>query len=580
MNRRTGRQWITVVALVCAASLAQILVLRTWPNRLAPAILTALLFATLGAAATALACRRRTARLHDLARAMRETNDGHFTATHALPVETNDATGDLARAFVDMTARFRKTCAELRRNAAQARTSTEFLETILEHLPHMIFVKDAASLRLLRINRAGERLFGRNRREVIGKTDTQLFPSELAASFNDADRQALESGQIIDIVEEPILTPDGTLRTLRTIKIPVNGDPPAPRYLLGISEDITDRRQTEEERRMFFEHANDPLCIIDPHGRLLQRNPAFDRLLGHAPAPLQPLADDVHPDDRDAFAAWIDQCCHGCSTPPRTVRWLTRHGDPVWIALTLAANQTRTIFYGVGRDLTESIQHNEEIIRATALEQERIARDLHSGIGQILTGLAYKAKLIEHMLKDGAPPEPRQAAEIANLANQASRQVRHLARGLDPVELQQGLPLALEYLAHTNRELHGVDCEAIGDPAPAASLDKIVSVHLFRIAQDAVQRAVRSGRATIIRLRLYHDRATDRLALEVDDNGIGGPEATEAAATTTSLRIIRHRAEIIGAALNLSAAPLGGLRLRCTVPLSASTAPRLSGIPV
>ena len=121
-----------------------------------------------------------------------------------------------------------------------------FLHDIVENIPLMVFVKDADELRFRRVNRAAERVMGFSRDELIGKTDFDFFPQEQAEFFVRKDREVLEGRELIDIPEERIETPHGT-RILHTKKIPILGDDGEPRYLLGISEDITERKAMRQE---------------------------------------------------------------------------------------------------------------------------------------------------------------------------------------------------------------------------------------------------------------------------------------------------------------------------------------------
>jgi len=116
-----------------------------------------------------------------------------------------------------------------------------FLDSIVEQLPVILFVKSAKTLRFLRVNQAMEELLGVSREELIGKSDFDFFPQEEAESFTQMDRDVLASGELLDIAEEPIHTAGG-VRWLHTRKIPVLGDDGEPKYLLGISEDITERK--------------------------------------------------------------------------------------------------------------------------------------------------------------------------------------------------------------------------------------------------------------------------------------------------------------------------------------------------
>ena len=124
-----------------------------------------------------------------------------------------------------------------------------FLESIIENVPHMIFIKDARELRFVRVNRAGEELLGYRREDLLGKNDHDFFPKEQADFFTEKDRAVLRSGELLDIPAEPIHTRARGLRWLHTKKIPIRDDRGEPIYLLGISEDITEKKEAEEARR-------------------------------------------------------------------------------------------------------------------------------------------------------------------------------------------------------------------------------------------------------------------------------------------------------------------------------------------
>jgi len=121
-----------------------------------------------------------------------------------------------------------------------------FLDAIFENIPHMIFVKDAERLAFSRFNRAGEELLGMPRSALLGKTDHDFWPPEQVEHFIRKDRETLDGGKLLEIDEEPIQTARGT-RWLRTKKIPLRDSAGVPRFLLGISEDITDQKLIYEE---------------------------------------------------------------------------------------------------------------------------------------------------------------------------------------------------------------------------------------------------------------------------------------------------------------------------------------------
>ena len=132
-----------------------------------------------------------------------------------------------------------------RRNVeARLHETNDFLESLLENIPTMIFAKDADDLKFVRLNRAGENLLGTSREALLGKSDVELFSAEQAAFFITKDREVLALGDILDIPEEEIDTAQGR-RILHTRKVPVRDAQGRPRLLLGISMDITEEKATQ-----------------------------------------------------------------------------------------------------------------------------------------------------------------------------------------------------------------------------------------------------------------------------------------------------------------------------------------------
>lgn len=132
------------------------------------------------------------------------------------------------------------------------RGSETFLNAVLENIPDMIFVKDARTLKFVRFNRAGEELIGRPRSEMLGKSDYDFFPKEQADHFTTSDRSVLASGGTQE-VEERISTQAQGERWLRTKKMPIIGSEGEPQFIVGISEDITVKREAEHHRFRLIE---------------------------------------------------------------------------------------------------------------------------------------------------------------------------------------------------------------------------------------------------------------------------------------------------------------------------------------
>ena len=139
--------------------------------------------------------------------------------------------------------RLRSEIGRRQRSESALRSSESFLDSIIENIPDMVFVKEARELRFERINRAGEELLGLERSTLIGKNDFDFFPRAQAEFFQTRDREAIRRRVVEDIAEEPIQTKSGE-RWLHTKKVPVFDEDGEPKFLLGISDDITEARKT------------------------------------------------------------------------------------------------------------------------------------------------------------------------------------------------------------------------------------------------------------------------------------------------------------------------------------------------
>ncbi|WPU66913.1 PAS domain S-box protein [Peredibacter starrii] len=125
--------------------------------------------------------------------------------------------------------------------------SREFLNLVIENVPHMMFVKDAKELRFVHFNKAGEDLLGYSKNDLLGKNDYDFFPKEQADFFTNKDKEVLTGKKLVQITEEEISTKHGK-KYLRTKKVPLLNEEGEPIYLLGFSEDITDWKTAADLR--------------------------------------------------------------------------------------------------------------------------------------------------------------------------------------------------------------------------------------------------------------------------------------------------------------------------------------------
>ena len=135
---------------------------------------------------------------------------------------------------------------EVKKTEDDLRSVNRFLDSLFESLPVMVFVKDARTLRYIRMNRECERMAGFSRDEMLGKTARDLLPADQAEFIELKDREVLATGKMVEITEETVDTPEFGQRTRHTMKLPILDENGAPQYLLGISTDVTERKLAED----------------------------------------------------------------------------------------------------------------------------------------------------------------------------------------------------------------------------------------------------------------------------------------------------------------------------------------------
>jgi len=204
----------------------------------------------------------------------------------------------------------------------------------------------------------------------------------------------------------------------------------------------------------------------------------------------------------------------------------------------------------------------KEILNISEREQTRIGQELHDSIGQQFTGIAFMTKVLEQKLTEKLPDEATDAAEIKKLVNQAMDQMRSLARGLHPIDLDAcSLTSSLQELAATTENLFGIRCTFKCDK-PIPIDDAEVATHLYRITQEAITNAIKHGKTKNILVELARER--DKYVLKVKNDGLDFPEEFEARGTGMGLQIMDHRADIIGASFDIHKAAEGGTILTCS----------------
>jgi signal transduction histidine kinase len=216
---------------------------------------------------------------------------------------------------------------------------------------------------------------------------------------------------------------------------------------------------------------------------------------------------------------------------------------------------------GIVRDITRRKRLENEIIEISGREQRRIGQDLHDSLCQHLAGIGFMGKVLEKKITEKQPLLPTDVNEIVELIDQAITMTRGFARGLNPVRLEaDGLVFALSELSVNVEKLFGIVCRFEYTDMILIH-DNAVATHLYRIVQEALNNAIKHGRADTVVVMLRQEGAM--CILTVQDNGLGiGNMANQGKGI--GLNIMQYRASMIGASLDVKNAEFAGTILTCS----------------
>jgi signal transduction histidine kinase len=215
----------------------------------------------------------------------------------------------------------------------------------------------------------------------------------------------------------------------------------------------------------------------------------------------------------------------------------------------------------VVRDVTDHETLEKEVVESSSRVQMRIGQDIHDGLGQHLTGITFLSRALEKKLQGKDLPEAAEAAEISKLVIEALSQTRNLARGLFPVEVESTrLCQSLRELAASTEQLFHISCGVECDSNLIVN-NRNASTHLFRLAQEAINNAVKHGRAH--RVGILLGTTDDKAVLRITDDGVGFPPEG-ARRSGLGLRIMTYRAQKVGGTLDIQPGQHGGTVVTCT----------------
>jgi PAS domain S-box-containing protein len=228
------------------------------------------------------------------------------------------------------------------------------------------------------------------------------------------------------------------------------------------------------------------------------------------------------------------------------------------------------IVFGV--DVSEQKRLERRLMEMRSEEERQLGYNLHDGLGQELSGILYASRVLSNRLKTKDPESAAQAMEIIALVKRGVETVRSIAKSLRSIgDEPDALSKSLRELAMVTRDTAGLHCE-FEEKGSVLLFERDIAEHLYRIAQEAVNNAIRHSGAHQVWIRLA--QGDDETVLEIADDGRGmdavgmrGDRSAGVDPEGMGLSIMEHRAELVGGRFQIESRPNHGTKIRCAISM-------------
>ncbi|HMK44984.1 MAG TPA: sensor histidine kinase, partial [Dissulfurispiraceae bacterium] len=266
--------------------------------------------------------------------------------------------------------------------------------------------------------------------------------------------------------------------------------------------------------------------------------------------------DFVHESDRPRAMNAYERLLKGETISSLDLRVMKKSGDHLHaeVSVTPIFNSGKVIeIQGVIRDVSEQRRLEQEILNSEDIERARIGRDMHDGLGQLLTAAAFRCSILEGEAISSMSAARAEAGKILEIIEAAKAQARQIIQGINPIEPGRGnIIIALRQLCETCGDHFGISCSLVSRGETMVETHSM-ALHLYRIAQEAISNAIKHGAAEHVVVTLNNEGQHLKLTITDDGRGFNPPLMPG-----IGLNIMRYRAHLLNAFLTTENREEGG----------------------
>lgn len=463
---------------------------------------------------------------------------------------------------------------------------TAHYKALFENTPCGVATFDA-SFEFVEVNQKLRLMLGYSENECYHKPIEDIVAPECLPTVTEWKRQI--GDRTVDFygetIEISLRRRDGQAIIAQAVMTIMSNDRAEGVYGMLILMDITAKRNSQLElarqhqfNEKLIREAAALIILLDRHAKIVMVNPAVElvtqftsqELVGKTLWQCGLLDKAEIPTAKQRMKEIVD----GAERVAGVARARTKSGELCILQIQNTATRfedgavENVIITGI--DITEQHRLQQHLMEAVEQEQARIGHDLHDGVGQLLTGIGT---LAESLQADLQGRQKEEAGRIYQLIRETIHQVRQLSHTMSPMSVQnRDLSASLLLLADSVRTNFRRQCETdLASDIPIT--DTHVAGHLFRIAQESVNNAIRHGGPKQVRISLRRDGSKEAV-LEIFNDGSPFDCKPGSPSEGIGLRVMKHRAGLIHAHLRVTCPLTGGVLVSCRFPLASPKSPQ------